>query len=567
MRLALARAAIALASLTAIALLVAAPFVPVPDIVFGLSTSGSPGSTEIRVTGVTSGSIAARAGIRAGDVLRLDPDTPDESIRLATLRAGEKIAFVGRDGRHFVLSDPSPKRTSVLQITLQSAIFLTYAAMALLIVRRRSDDRRALELAAFLALFALGSGAGSLLLHVRSYWWILTGIAAQSAYALGGGFATLFAASFPRPFASGFRAFVRRAAPAVTLLAIVLTIVSIGGRYVAPENSIAGAAIGGFAACWAFFIFGAVGSLLVTLRESTGLERQQLLWIALTFGFGFSGLLVIFATVLFWRDRAAIEAVQYASLTVAVIPVGLTYVILRHRVVDVGFALNRAAVFGAVSFVVVGLFVALEWFISKYLLAVGHVASSAVELAVALAIGFSLRPVHARIDRIVDDLFFRKRHEAEQRLRRFARELPFFTGREAALERTHEVVAASTEAVSLAVYERAPGGFRNAGSGSPAFLDENDAAVVSFKAWHEPVSLYESGSALGDGLAFGLQVREETLGFLVLGPKAGGEDYAPDERDALEAVARSLAALLDALEIAELRRKLADSRLQDVAGR
>ena len=79
---------------------------------------------------------------------------------------------------------------------------------------------------------------------------------------------------------------------------------------------------------------------------------------------------------------------------------------------------------------------------------------------------------------------------------------------------------------------------------------------MAFKAWHEPVTLDESGSELGDGLAFGLQVREETIGFFALGPKEGGDAYAPDERDALESVARSLASLLDALEIAELRRRL-----------
>ena len=112
------------------------------------------------------------------------------------------------------------------------------------------------------------------------------------------------------------------------------------------------------------------------------------------------------------------------------------------------------------------------------------------------------------------------------------------------------------DATLVAVFERVDGGIRNATVAGLPFLDDNDAAVVAFKAWHEPVALYESGSALGDGLAFGLQVREETIGFLALGPKSGGEEYAPDEREALENVARALASLLDALEIAELRAQL-----------
>jgi hypothetical protein len=338
----------------------------------------------------------------------------------------------------------------------------------------------------------------------------------------------------------------------VAISAIGATLVEFATPYFFPHSSF-GWFLQLMTCCWAFYILGSVGSLMLSLRSAAGLERQQLLWIATTFAAGFSGVLVFLFAVVLGGDVASL---QYAQLSVGVIPFGLAYVILRHRVVDVGFALNRAAVFGAVSVVVVGTFVALEWFISKYLLSVGHVASSTVELAVALAIGFSLRPVHARIDRIVDDLFFRKRHEAEQRLRRFARELPFFTDRDTALQRTCEIVTACADATLVAVYERASGGFRNVTSAGIPFLSENDPAVVTFKAWHEPVTLDESGSALGDGLAFGLQVREEIVGFFALGPKEAGDAYAPDERDALESVARSLASLLDALEIAELRVRL-----------
>jgi S1-C subfamily serine protease len=555
MRLAVSRAAIAAVALVAALLLLAAPFVRIDDVQLGADFGVDPNSRDVLIGAVVPGGIADRAGVRPGDRLRLVPDTQDEAIRFRTLRRNESVTFRDqRSGKQIVLSDPSAGRIPIAAVALQPFIFVAFAIVALVLVRRRSDNRRALELAAFLAAFALSSALSvAFLTHVRSFWWVIVAIVTQSGYAVGGAFATIFAASFPRPAPAGFRRVVRRLAPVAAAVVVVFSFIGIGGSYVWQASHLTSTMIVPLALSWTFFVAGSVGSLILTLRESKGLERQQVRWIAVTFAVGFSGLLVLFASLLF---GFSFRAGQYAALTVLVIPFGLAYVILRHRVVDVGFALNRAAVFGGVSLVVVAAFVSLEWFISKYLLTVGHVASSAVELAVALAIGFSLRPVHARIDRLVDDLFFRKRHEADQRLRRFARELPYFTDRTIALERTREIVMTCAESGTLAIFERAPGGFGNVSGDGLPFLDENDAAVVAFKAFHEPVVLDESGSALGDGIAFGLQIREETIGFLVLGPKTGGDAYDPDERDALEAVARSLASLLDALEIAELKRRL-----------
>ena len=534
-------------------MLLLAPFLPAgADLGLTFASRASAGKLSAAI--VAPGSIAAGAGIRSGDLLQLDPNTYDERIRFNTLHTGERVTLVDRDsGRRFVLVDPVAHPNPFLAVAAQAAIFVAYAGIALVLIRRGKTDRRALELASFLAAFAFAGGiAAAVLPNARAFWWVLAAGGTQSAALVGGAFATIFSVSFPRPFERGFRSVVRRLVPWVAVLAIVATLLEFATPYFSADGSLDWM-FPLLMCCWAFYVLGSVGSLMLALRTAVGLERQQLLWIATTFAAGFSGVLVFLVAVVLGRDIASL---QYAQLSVGLIPFGLAYVILRHRVVDVGFALNRAAVFGAVSIVVVGTFVALEWFISKYLLSVGHVASSTVELAVALAIGFSLRPVHARIDRIVDDLFFRKRHEAEQRLRRFSRELPFFTDRDTALQRTCEIVAACADATLVAVYDRAPGGFRNVTSAGIPFLNENDPAVVAFKAWHEPVTLDESGSELGDGLAFGLQVREETIGFFALGPKEGGDAYAPDERDALESVARSLASLLDALEIAELRRRL-----------
>ena len=56
--------------------------------------------------------------------------------------------------------------------------------------------------------------------------------------------------------------------------------------------------------------------------------------------------------------RNTITIAMMGSIIVGIImPVGLTYSVLSRRLLDVGFALNRAVVYSAVSVVVVGLFI------------------------------------------------------------------------------------------------------------------------------------------------------------------------------------------------------------------
>ena len=61
------------------------------------------------------------------------------------------------------------------------------------------------------------------------------------------------------------------------------------------------------------------------------------------------------------------------------------------------------------------------------------------------------------------------------------------------------------------------------------------------KAWGKPVDLHLLyGSELHGELAFPMISRGDLLGALLCGPKRDGEGYAPDESDALLALARGV---------------------------
>jgi hypothetical protein len=48
---------------------------------------------------------------------------------------------------------------------------------------------------------------------------------------------------------------------------------------------------------------------------------------------------------------------------------------VRHRVIDIGFGVNRALVFGTLSLIVVGAFMILEWALSTVAMRASHIAS------------------------------------------------------------------------------------------------------------------------------------------------------------------------------------------------
>jgi len=216
-------------------------------------------------------------------------------------------------------------------------------------------------------------------------------------------------------------------------------------------------------------------------------------------------------------------------------PIGLTYAALRGKLLDVAFAVNRAAVFTVVTAIVLVLFVAFEWFIAEWVKPIGHDADLVLSLGFALVLGVSTRLIHYRVDHFIDKIIFRKRNADLAALRSFAQEAPFITNREVLAARTVAMVRAHADAASAAVV---------ADDGP----EENDPAMVALRARRVPVELgaLESGleSRIEGELALPMFAGATFLGALVCGAKIEGGGYAPDEIAALAAIAGGVAEAL-----------------------
>ena len=304
-----------------------------------------------------------------------------------------------------------------------------------------------------------------------------------------------------------------------------------------------------------------LGAAYVT---STGAERQRLKWIVLSTAVGFSGVLVYLGAQVAGRP---IPSYPIMNVTMVAIPIGYSYAILRHRVIDVGFAVNRAIVFTAMTSLVVAAFALLSGVIERA--AVGPGAGIALQVAVALALALSFDALQKRIENGIDRVFFWRKHRAQAELGRAADEAPFITAVDTLLERAIAVVKAELGAGGAAIFlADADGPYARAAADGDPFVDSapaDDAAFVRLRTYLNEVELADVESALGrTGIAFPLAAHGRLVGALVCSGRRSEEPYDPDERSAVRSLAARIAAALEGLrarEFARLARMLADGLL------
>jgi hypothetical protein len=489
---------------------------------------------------------AARAGIRPGDTIAV-PAGDRFRCEIFVL-AGARCSFaVTREGRTKVIeltaaiaTNQEPLWLRVLQAILQ----FSFLWLGGLIAWRWFDKPAARALACMLVSFGCTMSLSG---HDFPNHGIEVPIVdlQQLFFIAGSASAVYFATLFPDR-SEGLLTMLRGLTLPIALATIALSWIQVVGRST-PASQIA------LVLCLAYFVFATVVGLAISFAKSGGADRPRMLWVLASFATGFAGLAVGIVQQLNGRS-------DWASFALLAIPFGLTYAILRHRVFGVVFVINRAVVYAVVSAVVVAAFLIAEWLLSLAFSQYDRTANLIAELCVALALGFSIRFIHARVDRVVDDLFFRARHLAEAAIRRFAHEADLVTDADDLLDKTVDVVSRYGDASAVAVYLR-----RENGTYEPARstfdetkpIGENDWALLEMRAWHQPVELPGMRSDLPGDSAFPLRVRGRLTGALVCAAKRSGESYAPDERDALRVLAHAVGQALDILEVEALRRELA----------
>jgi hypothetical protein len=525
---------------------------------WGATTRGPAGVPYMaEALSIDPGRAADRAGLRRGDLY--DIRANDLVDRFNTLfdsaqpLAGKPIPLaVTRGTRHMkitVVPLPVNVRRRLDQIVAAIAAFWL-ALFASIIAWRRAYVPGNLLLSSVLLLTAIVSGAPS---HgfAAPWAWVYVLLASCLVFAapLGVAMWATYAGGFARPLSRPRRA-AQWMCYAFVAAAMAIGIAEFVGTVTLWFNPVGLA----FHPIWTLPAFAAILAALVcsllAIAECRGVDRQRAAWSLIPLPFVYLALqtfLVINFTSSSYSTYVAF-ALLYSTLTF-IAPLALTYAALNRRLIDIGFVLNRTLVFAIVSAIVIGAFVLAEWAASEWLVSASHTSSIVVGMLVALALGVSMRYIHRYADRFVDRVFFRKRHDDEAALRNFAQEAPFITEATVLLERAAQVARQHTDADDVRILMRdEAGSYRQYFNlGTP--ISENDAAIVTLRAWGKPLDLHDTaGSQLHGAIAFPMMARGVLVGALVCGPKTTGESFAPDETDALMTLAHSVGIAYDSLK-------------------
>ena len=217
------------------------------------------------------------------------------------------------------------------------------------------------------------------------------------------------------------------------------------------------------------------------------------------------------------------------------LPLGLTYALLSRRLLDVGFALNRAAVFAVTSLLLAGLFAGLQWLANVFLTGMIGVHNIAVEMTIVVVVYYAIRLSRRQTDEVVSRLFFGARNRRLQALREMPQMVDEISDAEAIAPATVQYLATRAE-IEAHVFWQGP-----------------DAESM-------PAADPERREL---GVAFPMLIRGQLRGTLFCRPSDGGE-FAPDEMQALEALAYRMATDRDDILAASLRAELNALRVQQI---
>lgn len=284
--------------------------------------------------------------------------------------------------------------------------------------------------------------------------------------------------------------------------------------------------------------------LAVNYAKAVDPLRLRLRWMLWSGGLFLAGI-----TLFNSRLLGMPASLEVSNLLQALSVAGFLYAVLRHRMVDVSFVLNRALVYALTTGLVMGLFGLLESVIEHT--ALGDRASAVLELAVPLALGVMLNSLHKRIDGLIERLFFRRKHRDAKALQAFAHDCAFYSSESRLLDNFVEELMTRTAAAGMAVYLSGGDGIGSVRSrGEPPFpaqLDRDDPAWVRLQSLRAGVVLDDMNSSLpAHASIFPMMRRGRLLGAVAVMP-AAGERFEPDEHALLAHVVHEVGAALQGL--------------------
>src|SRR6185369_16829767 len=262
--------------------------------------------------------------------------------------------------------------------------------------------------------------------------------------------------------------------------------------------------------------------------RSDRVGRQQLKWLLAVLPFTVVSLI---ATLVFPGTWSLVLALPAGIL----MPIAIGIAVTRHRLYEIDILLNRAALYGLLTAGVAGVYLAVV-VVAHSLFGVQGRGLPVQIIATVLAAG-ALWPLHDRVQRRVDRLFYGDRGVPYEALARLGRRIEEAADTESALSSVVKTIADSLRLPYASLELRLGDGW-------------------------SPAAAY--GEAPTQVVAFPLTFQRETVGRLLVGTRSRGEQLGPDDERLLADLARQAGPAAHAVA---LRRALDASRAGLVTAR
>lgn len=523
-----------------------------------------------RITDVDAQGQAADAGITTYDRVHL-PLTPIQYRPYAAPRApvpapGQRAEFgiqFGNGVRTVTLTATAQPMVSLERWSVVLTIFAVtiYVLIAGALVMLRPSRA---TWGFYLACLGINPAPAEALGVFPYPWASVVQIGDHLMLALGTAGFLVFALRFPSGEVSGWRAVLDRYSWLVFLISAVL-LLSVDVRpliFGQPAETLKNVTL-----MWESTIgLLVVAALLNTYSHASAQDRQRIRWVIVGFVIGVTAA-IISATVGYSPhvSRSMAALANWAHLFTTAVPITVAYAVIRHRVLDIRFAISRAVVYGIITFGAIAVFAIIEW-VFQHMIAERQ-AAVYVEIVAAIGLGVGFHSLEARLDGLVDSVIFRTRHLADERLARIAAALPHASTLGAVDELLTSAPLEAWQLGSAAVFRRDDDGryVRTAAAGwddgTASSFDGNDVLLLTLKEELAPIRLPDLRWQYADAqasdhmpvLAVPIVVRRSLAGVALYAGPLSGEAFDPDAIALLERLAAGAAGAYDQLEIDSLR--------------
>jgi hypothetical protein len=191
----------------------------------------------------------------------------------------------------------------------------------------------------------------------------------------------------------------------------------------------------------------AIASLVLRYLRSTGVERQQLLWLASAASllpFGFASSLVI-------GDYAWLVTL----LCLLVVAGAIAVAMLRYRLYDIDVVVNRTLVYSALTVTLASSYVGVVLLLQLLLRPLTDSSDVAVAVSTLVVAGL-FGPARRSIQRLVDRRFYRRRYDARRTVAEFTGRLRQQVDLEALGTDLSAVVREAVQPEHVSLWVRAP---------------------------------------------------------------------------------------------------------------